>query len=149
MGTSALRKGRWSQPGNYYFLTAVTAGRQRIFDLEAAAMIALGALRSSRHGAAFRTDAAVIMPDHIHFCGELLAGTLAQLMRSYKGYTSRMICRTAAIAPPVWQAGYHDHGLRSDQDHLSRVRYLLDNPVRAGLCHSLEGYPYWFSVFHS
>ncbi len=40
-----LRKGRYSQPGLYYFLTASVAGRRRIFANRHRAMLVLDAIR--------------------------------------------------------------------------------------------------------
>ena len=46
----------------------------------------------------------------------------------------------------LWQDGYYDRVLRSDEDTLDVVRYILDNPVRAGLVALFDRYPYSGSV---
>ena len=127
-GASQLRKARHSQPGLYYFLTTVTASRLELFQQDNFASIALEALRSPAHLRHFRTDAAVVMPDHVHFCGELLQGDLPRLMSSYKGYTGYALC-AAGASRPVWHRGYHDHALRSDEDYRQKMLYLRSRRI--------------------
>ena len=105
------------------------------------ARIVLDSLRWLSNANRFVTDAAVVMPDHVHFAGALGNETLASIMHSCKSYTANRLVMTNLRAP-VWQDGYHDHGLRDDEDYRSRVRYLLDNPVRAGLVGRTADYPY-------
>ena len=42
----------------------------------------------------------------------------------------------------LWQVGYHDRILRNDEATLMVVRYILQNPVRAGLVARFSDYPY-------
>jgi hypothetical protein len=42
----------------------------------------------------------------------------------------------------LWQRGYIDRILRADEDTLTVARYILDNPVRAGLVASPLDYPF-------
>lgn len=136
-----LRKGRYSQPGLYYFLTTSVAGRRPIFTDENNATIVLKSIRWLRSAGRFLVDAAVVMPDHLHFVGELGESTLSQVMHSLKSFSARQLV-AAGVAPPVWQDGYHDHGLRDDEDYRLRVRYVLQNPVRAGLVLQVRDYPH-------
>ena len=45
-------------------------------------------------------------------------------------------------AGPLWQTGYHDHVLRAEDARLGVARYVLLNPVRAGLVENAEDYPF-------
>jgi len=69
------------------------------------------------------------------------APTLASVMHSLKSYSAKRLARMG-VAAPVWQDGYHDHGLRDDEDYMARVRYLLQNPLRAGLARRVEEFPF-------
>lgn len=40
----------------------------------------------------------------------------------------------------VWQEGYHDHAVRSEEDLRKLARYVVANPVRAGLVERLGNY---------
>ncbi len=136
-----LRKGRYSQPGLYYFLTASVAGRRRIFTNRHRAMLVLDAIRWLHAADRFMVDAAVLMPDHLHLVGQLSESTLAKVMHTLKSYSAHGLS-AAGIETPIWQKGYHDHGLRDDEDYRARVQYVLQNPRRAGLVQRVEDYPY-------
>jgi REP element-mobilizing transposase RayT len=138
---SNLRKGRYSQPGLYYFLTASVAGRRQVFTNRNHAMIVLEAIRWLRTADRFNVDAAVVMPDHLHLVGQLGESTLAKVMHTLKSYSAQRLA-AVGVESPVWQKGYHDHGLRDDEDYRVRVQYVLQNPLRAGLVRRVEDYPY-------
>ena len=43
---------------------------------------------------------------------------------------------------PVWQRGFFDHLLRSDESYTQKWNYVRDNPVRAGLVTNADDWPY-------
>ena len=47
----------------------------------------------------------------------------------------------------VWQKGFHDHALRRGGDLLKTARYVVANPLRAGLAKDLGDYPLWDAVW--
>jgi REP element-mobilizing transposase RayT len=88
------------------------------------------------------------MPDHWHGMVELGSSTsLSGLIGHLKGASARAIARSHPEVRPVWQEGFHDRALR-DEDALPDVaRYIVWNPIRAGLAASPTGYPYWGSLW--
>lgn len=136
-----LRKSRYSHPGLYYFLTTSVSGRRPIFTDDDNATIVLNSIRWLRLAGRFLVDAAVVMPDHLHIVGELGESTLSQVMHSLKSFSARQLV-AAGVMPPVWQDGYYDHGLRNDEDYRLKIRYVLQNPVRAGLVQRVRDYPH-------
>ena len=42
----------------------------------------------------------------------------------------------------VWQEGFFDHILRSDESYSQKWNYVRENPVRAGFVTSTEEWPY-------
>ena len=44
----------------------------------------------------------------------------------------------------LWQDGYFDRVLRRDDDSTVVVRYMLENPVRAGLARQPEDHPFTY-----
>lgn len=144
-----LRKGRSSKVGCFYFLTTSVAGRRPIFLDYDRARIVLDAIRWLHAANRFLVDAAVVMPDHLHLVGQLGPGlrrdaapttlpkmeaspTLPKVLHTLKSYSAKRLTE-AGVTAPVWQDGYHDHGLRDDEDYRARIRYVIENPVRAGL----------------
>jgi REP element-mobilizing transposase RayT len=132
-----LRKGRWSEVGHAYHVTATTKGRQTLFrDLFNARCVIRSLMQSDVAGWS-STWAFVLMPDHLHWLRELRRGTLAQVVGSVKSVSAHQ------IGGRVWQPGYHDHALRTDEDLRAVARYIVANPLRAGLVARIGDYPHW------
>ena len=50
--------------------------------------------------------------------------------------------RNTITGTPLWQEGYYEHVLREDGDPRQVARYILENPIRAGLVANPLDYPY-------
>lgn len=124
-----MRRGRRSEANHYYFLTTSVADRRKIFTVQKRAHIVLDAIRWMDKADRFAIDAAVVMPDHLHLVGQLHERTLAAVMHSIKSYSAQRLA-AVGVKSPVWQAGFHDHRLRDDEDYRVKVRYVLQNPLR-------------------
>lgn len=143
-----LRKGRYSETGRIYLVTAVAEARRALF-----ADIALGreVVCSMRHhdlAGDSETLAFVVMPDHFHWLfglGEDIS--LDRLVKSVKSFSARRINRHLGGRGRVWQSGFHDHALRRDEDVVHVARYVVANPLRAGLAERLGDYPLWDAAF--
>jgi putative transposase len=86
----------------------------------------------------------VVMPDHFHVLLVLGPGmTLESCMHVLCGYTSRQIALRRGEDTSIWQAGYWDHAIRSEDELLQQWAYLAENPVRKGFVHSTEAWPYF------
>ena len=78
------------------------------------------------------------MPDHVHLFvrggGNFRLGpwigalTKAGMLSRAKGQ--------------VWQEGFFDHLLRTDESYSQKWNYVRENPVRAGLVKSVADWPY-------
>jgi putative transposase len=137
-----LRKGRHSQPGQVYMITVVTAGRQRFFDDFSAARVLIGVLKKENDLRRASTLAYVLMPDHLHWLMQLMSDVpLSHTVRAVKSLT------TLQLGHPMWQRGYHDHAVRNDEDLKAMARYIIANPVRAGLVSSVADYPHWDAMW--
>ena len=132
-----LRKGRWSEIGRAYHVTATTKNRARLFEELFRARCVIRSLQQSDAAGWTKTWAFVLMPDHLHWLFELRHGSLARVVGSVKSVSAHQ------IGGPVWQAGYHDHALRSDEDLRTVARYIVANPLRAGLVKQIGDYPHW------
>jgi REP element-mobilizing transposase RayT len=84
----------------------------------------------------------VIMPDHIHL---FLCGPdnfeLGRWIALLKQCLAKSVVR-APSADPVWERGFFDHVLRSDESYAQKWNYVRDNPVRAGLVTNAEDWPF-------
>jgi putative transposase len=82
------------------------------------------------------------MPDHLHWLFAL--GDRLPLSRVVGAVKSLSAHR---IGHRIWQTGFHDHALRREEDVLGTARYVVANPLRAGLVRSLRDYPHWDAVW--
>ncbi len=143
-GSNLLRKGRASIKNQHYIITTAVLDRKPLLKQADAAKIVLESLQWLEGQGKILLDAAVVMPDHVHFVAGLNGNSLAQLMRSFKGHTAYKINRLLEKKGSFWQSQYHDHSVRKDEDLNNVVLYTLDNPVRAGLINDFHDYPFWY-----
>jgi len=75
-----------------------------------------------------------VMPNHVHIVLTLGDGaTIDRVMHSIKAYTAKEANRVLGREGSFWQADYFDRSIR-DREHLERcMRYVENNPVKAGL----------------
>ena len=136
-----LRKGRFSQTGTTYHITTVTLGRIPHFsDLDTGRKVVRELKTLQTQGKA-ETLCYVLMPDHLHWLMRLHNGSLAEAMHQFKGRSAR------AVGHALWQPNYHDHAVREDEDLRSMARYIVANPLRAGLVERIGDHPLWDAVW--
>jgi REP element-mobilizing transposase RayT len=145
-GYRALRRGRTSIPGQPYLLTTVCAGRRRWFKHADIASVTARQLADAGIWSDARLVCWVLMPDHWHALVVLGKRPLSTCMQHAKGASSRAVSRQFAIHP-LWQRGFHDHALREDVDLRVAARYVVANPLRAGLVKAIGDYPWWHSAW--
>ena len=68
--------------------------------------------------------------------------TLSDIMRDVKSYTAKQIRETLCESGSVWQTRFHDRGIRTEIQFLAAVDYIHQNPVKAALAESAEGYDF-------
>jgi REP element-mobilizing transposase RayT len=142
-----LRKGRYSTTGHIYLITTVTHQRKPLFTQLHLARTVVKAIYHQDTGRALATLAYVLMPDHLHWLFQLRCDSLNGVMRDFKGFTSRRINQQLGTRGKVWQAAYHDHALRDEEDVRRIARYIVANPLRAGLVERVEDYPHWDAIW--
>ena len=147
-GHAALRKGRQSRPQQIYFVTFVTHRRQPLFADFTTGCAAARALVAPENWTHARLLAWVLMPDHWHALVELRDGTtLSTLVQELKRESTQHLHTGNPDFGPVWARAFHDRALRRDDDVVAAARYLVMNPVRAGLSSKVREYPFWDAVW--
>ena len=147
MSYNDLRKGRYSEPGREYLITSVVAERHPVFrDLRCARLL-IQTLQRTQHEGQAEWLAWVIMPDHFHGLLRVVSGTLTDVMRRTRGNSAHAINHYLQRTGRLWQPAYHDRALRDEDDRLAIARYIVANPLRAGLVQRLGDYPHWDSVW--
>ncbi|WP_415893550.1 REP-associated tyrosine transposase [Neptuniibacter sp. PT8_73] len=143
--SSSLRKGRISEEGRIYLVTFSTAKRQKVFTDLYLARIVVNSLKFQ----AKRCDtlAYVFMPDHVHWLVQLNSTGLSTIVHSVKSYSAKAINTYTGSTGALWQNGFHDHALRDEEYLVDLARYVVSNPIRAGLASKVGDYSHWDAVW--
>lgn len=147
-GYRALRRGRASCPGTAYLITTITRDRQPVFSHFPAGCAAARCFETPTLLRDSHMLAWVLMPDHAHWLIQLgEVDSLAALVNRLKSSSSRLAGKCAGTHRGIWVAGFHDHGLRSEEDLQGVARYIVANPLRAGLVRRIGDYPFWNAIW--
>lgn len=85
-------------------------------------------------GQRYRLLAWCIMPNHVHVLIETKEGfPLAEVLHSWKSYTSHEANKLLRRAGEFWQREYLDRYVRNAEHFEKVLAYIEENPVKAGL----------------
>jgi len=134
------RLSRYAAENTCYHVTTKTRSNAALFRNEAKAGVVMDALQFVRRDRAYILGY-VVMPDHLHvICVPRGDQTVSRLMRTIKGYASRVINAERGATGSLWQASFHDRAIRNERQLLETLEYIHGNPVVAGLATSSEEY---------
>lgn len=149
-----------------HFLTFTIVGWIDIFTRQRYRDIILNSFQFCRQKKDLQIGAYVIMSNHIHTIWTAASGNLSDIVRDFKTFTSKAI--TASIQSEtesrrewllymfnyfanrtneneyfkVWTSNNHPEAIYSDGFLKSKLNYIHDNPVRAGLVGEPSQYLY-------
>ena len=87
-----------------------------------------------RRGAGYRLFAWAAMPNHAHAIVHPEPHVdVSDVVGAWKSISAREIIRRHGVQAPVWQREPFDHLVRNEVKAQAYTRYVLDNPVKAGL----------------
>ena len=136
----------YSSP-NAYFLTICTEARRNLFwesvgatsgrpnDLpltELGKTVQAAIVSIPKCYPAVAVEHFVVMPNHAHIllricadeCGRpLVAPTVSRIVKQLKGVVSKQ------YGPGIWQKGFHDHVIRTEEDYKKIWQYIDGNPA--------------------
>ena len=115
----------------------------------AVARVVLDSLRWRAERGAFELWAACVMANHWHAVvrlPEAPARPFAEELRDFKQYTAGRANRLLGRTGPFWQSETYDHVIRDAYEGgLERAtRYVVNNPVKAGLCADWLDWPHTY-----
>jgi len=94
-------------------------------------------------GVRYKMPARVVMPNHVHaLLIPLEPFPLEDIIHSWKSFTAKEANRILKRTGRFWQAEYFDRYIRDGKHYLAAVDYIEQNPVKAGLCHTPEEWPF-------
>jgi putative transposase len=125
-----------------YLLTFCTFQRRECFRADDVVSMVMRHFRRTARAEGFALLAYCLMPDHVHLLveGTTPAADLRRFVKRTKQSTGQVYARTKDAR--LWDEGYHDRVLRQETDVREVARYIVWNPVRAGLSTTPGDYPY-------
>jgi len=114
------------------------------------------AWREVRRELPFKTEAVVVLPDHLHCIWTLPPedADFSSRWRKIKAAFSRQLPKSERRSASrlqkgergIWQRRFWEHALRDETDWQRHVDYIHYNPVKHGHVKQVAGWPY--STFH-
>ena len=148
-GHAALREARNSLAGHTYFVTVNCKNREPLL-LDTAAVAGCRMLWQLHREGHLLLCAWVLMPDHMHTLIQLPHGqSLAQTVGRMHSCVAKAANRAQHRVGKFWQGAYYDRQIRDERQLRNTVRYIINNPVKAGLVAQPGYYPFWNIVNHT
>ncbi len=86
------------------------------------------------------------MPNHVHVLfTQLEDWSLSKILHSWKSFTVKQANKLLGSSGCFWQPEYFDRLIKSERQFEFTLRYILNNPVKAGLCKEFQEWP-WFGL---
>ena len=130
----------WTQEGSTYFVTfrvkngMLTSEEQKLI------------LEHIKEGSAkfYSLFAAQVMPDHVHILFTPTTGFgLERIMKGIKGVSASKVNRLRGSFGSIWQDESYDRIVRDFDELIQKLEYMLNNPVKKGLCADPWTYHGW------
>lgn len=127
-----------------YLVTAVTAQRRSLFQVNATAELLEQTILDYRSQGKFLLHAFVIMPDHFHaLITPVPDVSLEKALQFIKGgFSFRLKSKL-----DVWMRSFNESQIMSEERFLNSVRYIEENPVRRRLARSPNDYRFSSASF--
>ena len=91
-----------------------------------------------------------IMPNHVHVVLENnnQNKSFYRVMQSLKRYTARKSNEVLGISDkPFWHHESYDHIVRDERELERIIKYIIYNPVKAGLVNNIKDWKYNFNIY--
>jgi putative transposase len=144
-------------PGGTFFFTLVTFERRRLFAEPSNVAIFRQIVHEVRSESPFTIDAAVILPDHIHFLWTMPEGDsdfstrIGKIKAGFTKGRGHSQPKATSTKPQrgysdIWQPRFWEHRVRDRGDFNNHLDYIHYNPVKHGHAKCPHDWPH--SSFH-
>jgi putative transposase len=128
---------QWVPDGSFFFITIICRqpGRNQLCIPKVGDSV-LAAMKFNHEKLVWHCRLGLLMPDHLHVILAIsdLPG-MQTVIRNWKRFVSRQ-------SQIEWQRDFFDHRLRNAWELAEKTEYVLNNPVRKGLCERPEDWPW-------
>ncbi len=92
----------------------------------------------------YRLIAFMVMPNHVHVLFTVSAVPMANIVQSWKQFTANRANKLLGRSGSFWQADYWDTYMRDVEHEERTLRYIRNNPVKAGLATDWQQWPWTY-----
>jgi hypothetical protein len=71
-----------------------------------------------------------------------LDSRLIEIVQGFKSFTAHQANKQLERIGSFWNREYYDHLIRSSEEFARLVIYIIENPVKAGLCKNWQEWPW-------
>ena len=147
-------------PGHRHFVTFSTYQRRRFLDSPHTRDLVMEVLQQSLVNHRAGCTGFVIMPNHVHaiLFGEpdFQISSFVQVWKKTSSYRLKRLyekevvryCQLCPENSPIWQAGFYDFNLESDDKLSEKLDYMHNNPVEAQLALTPVAWPWSSARFY-
>ena len=126
-----------------FFVTTRTAEGKALLQTDRMADLFAEILRAYIREGKFIVHDFVVMRNHVHLLITVGAGmTIEKAMQLIKGNFSYRARTELGFKGEIWQAGFTDRQVRDKQSFRAYQLYIYNNPVKAGMARTAEGFPH-------
>jgi putative transposase len=134
MSTPAAIRKLAPQTTRTFFITTNTWGRRSLFQTDRMCQLFMDVLQKNRQLRRFELHEFVVMSEHIHLLITPAAQhSLEKCTQFIKGGFSFRAKKELGFNHEVWMPGSNEHRVKDGRDYAEHVRYIRENPVKAGL----------------
>jgi REP element-mobilizing transposase RayT len=119
--------------------------RQQLFFCERDYRLYLELLEEALARYGVRCYAYCLMPNHVHLLLDGSQEAISQLLWRVNGRYAQWFNRSYGLSGHVFQGRFWSEAIESEQHLLELARYIVNNPVRAGLVADAREWP-WSSL---
>ena len=142
------RLGRTFARAPLYFVTFCTHERQRFLAKDEVHTAFVLFAERAEYNFDVAVGRYVIMPDHVHL---FVRGDYNFRLGPWIGALKQALAKSATLSRAkgqIWEEGFFDHVLRSNESYSQKWNYVRENPVRAGLVKSAADWPYQGEIIY-
>ncbi len=122
----------YAVPGTVWHVSSPTLNRRPVFQDQEMAAVVVDALYFQCAKAEATLFLYCVMPDHLHLVVGIQEVDLISIIRDVKSWTTH-VWKQRTGQQRLWQESFHDHGVRRTENMDELIKYVTENPQRAGL----------------
>ncbi len=136
-----VRLRRYESENTPFFITTSTFNNQQFFLKKDRAEIVIDYIYRAKERMIDFLLAFAVMPEHLH----LLVipkneSTISQIMLFIKKGSSRVIHIKESTNGHLWEKRFFDKGIRSEQELITTIEYIHNNPLKTRLATEAQNY---------